>query len=162
MILRNPWREIGRWAERLPRIAEQMRRFSLRSVLLAVTATCIFSAYQVHWCNKRRDYILQWHFPGWPANRHLFRTVSRRTIELNAVSFSDRGAPCLLWLFGERRAESMWGRVGIKDVTRTGEETATINSSNSALRRAKRLFPEAQQFMIVCKDVPYLETEIVD
>jgi hypothetical protein len=137
-------------------------RFSLRTLLLAVTAICVFSAYQVHWCNQRRDYMLQWPFPGWPANRQLFPAVSRRTIEMNSVSFSDRGAPYLLWLFGERRAEAIWLRVGIKDVTRTGGETATIRRSHPALKRAKSLFPEARVWTVVCEEIPQLEIEIVD
>jgi hypothetical protein len=139
-----------------------MRRFSLRALMLAVTAICIFCAYEVHWCNQRRDYLLQWHFPGWPANRHQFPTVSRRNIELNDPGFSDRGAPYLLWLFGERRAEAIWVSVGIKDVTRTDEYTATINRSHPALKRAMRLFPEAKVWTVVCEEVRELEVQIVD
>lgn len=139
-----------------------MRRFSLRALMLAVTAICIFCAYEVHWCNQRRDYMLEFQFPGWPANRRTFPTVSRRNIELNNPSFSDRGAPYLLWLFGERRAEAVWVRVGIKDVTRTGGDTATIKRSQLALQRAMRLFPEAETWTVVCDEVRYLEIEIVD
>jgi hypothetical protein len=137
-----------------------MIRFSLRALMLAVTAICIFCAYQVHWRNQRRDYMLEWHFPGQPPNRHT--AESRRTIEMNSPSFSDRGAPYLLWLFGERRAVSIWVPVGIKDVTRTGEETATIKRSHPALMRARSLFPECSEFTIVCMDIHQLEIEIVD
>ena len=143
----------------------EMARFSLRSLFLAVTAICVVTAFSVHhlrWINQRRDFILQSHFPGWPANRHRHPTVSRRTIEMNSPSFSNRGAPYLLWLFGERRAESIWVSVGIKDVTRTGEEAATIKRSHPALRRAKSLFPEAQVWTVVCEEIPQLCIEIVD
>jgi hypothetical protein len=139
-----------------------MPRFSLRSLMLAVTALGIFAAYQVHWINQRRDYMLEWHYPGWPVNPHRFSNASRRTIEMNSASFSDRGAPYLLWLFGERRAVSIWLRVGIKDVTRTGEITATIKRSHPDLKRAKSLFPECQMFTVVCTEIPQLEIEIVD
>jgi hypothetical protein len=81
---------------------------------------------------------------------------------MNSPSFSDRGAPYLLWLFGERRAESIWVRVGLKDVTLTGENTAAIKRSQPALRRAKNLFPEATVWTVVCEEIPGLEIEIVD
>ena len=140
-------------------------RFSLRTLLLAVTAISILTAFSVHhirWVNQRRDFMLEWHFPGWPdVDRHVI-LASRRTIEMNSPSFSDRGAPYLLWLFGERRAEAIWVRVGTKDVTRTGEDTATIKRSNPTLRRAKSLFPEAQEWTVVCEEIPQLEIDIVD
>jgi len=140
-----------------------MARFSLRALMLAVTAICIFYAYEVHWCNQRRDYMLHWHFHGMAAaDRARFTTASRQNIELNSASFSDRGAPYLLWLFGERRAEAIWVRVGLKDVTRTGEETATIKRSNPTLKHAMRLFPEAKVWTVVCDEILQLEIEIVD
>jgi hypothetical protein len=139
-----------------------MVRFSLRALMLGVTAICIFCAYEVNWCNLRRDYMLEWHFPGMSAaDRARLTTASRRTIERNNPSFSDQGAPYLLWLFGERRAVSIWVRVGIEDVTRTGGVAATIKRSHPAVKRAMSLFPECREFTIVAGD-SHLEVEIVD
>ena len=53
-------------------------------------------------------------------------------------------------------------RVGLKDVIRTGEETATIKRSNPTLKRAMRLFPEAKVWTVVCDEILQLEIEIVD
>ena len=141
-------------------------RFSLRTMLVTVSAICIITAFSVHhwrWANQRRDYMLEWHFPGMsPTDRARFTTASRENIELNSSSFSKRGAPYLLWLFGERRAEAIWVRVGIGEVTRTSEVRATINRSNPKLRHAKSLFPEAKVWTVVCEEIPQLEIEIVE
>jgi len=140
-------------------------RFSLRALMLAVTAICIvtaFSAHHLRWINQRRDYMLNSQYgPGWKTDPSLVG-VSRRTVEKNSPSFSDQGAPYLLWLFGERRAVSIWVTVDANDVTRTGPDTATIKRSHPKVRHVMSLFPECQEFTITCNEMHENTVELVD
>jgi hypothetical protein len=95
-------------------------RFSLKTLLIAVTVFCCWIGYQLNWIRQRREEI----------DSKRVRPVSLDF--LYAKPPPPARAPKMLWLFGEKGY-----RIIIFDAYRTEETVLTEE------RRVKRLFPEA-------------------
>jgi hypothetical protein len=107
------------------------KRFSLRALLLLVTAVCIFLGYEMNWVHQRRAFL---------AEQEEKRKACPALEQLQAgssevASILKRQAPRFLNLFGERGQGTIWMVFSGPD-----EE---ITSNHPVYVRAQRLFPES-------------------
>src|SRR5262245_40061609 len=128
-------------------------RFSLRSLLLLVTAVCVFLGYQLEWIRRRRAFIDEQLELRYPSSWQNFGSrVSQDRFLLAWEQLQNRSpkrAPYLLWLFREHG----WGQVDViltDGLTRReigqqefGEVRYYASRSHPTLVQARRLFPEA-------------------
>lgn len=136
--------------------------FSLRTLIICVTALCIWLGYQVNWIRQREAFLAE-QFTRHLKTQRFVLDEQQQTIVLQSdptfVSewwheqlVTGKIAPWPIRWFGEEGVGSLWVVVRESDVTlRTSGDDGLgpvrwpeISTSQPDYRRAKRLFPEAQ------------------
>jgi len=122
-------------------------RFSLRSLLLLVTALCVFLGYQREWIRKRRAFM--------DEQIEILNGPQQVSVLMRSQNERDRGvvmnrwqnpsaarAPSLLWVFGERGRGFL--QVILKDDVTKKDNVYFVSRLHPTLTRARLLFPEAK------------------
>src|SRR5262245_38567462 len=120
----------------------RLTRFSLRSLLLLVTALCLFLGYELEWIRRRRAFLheqLTKHAPECNVY-HDFRTREWESLHLTPFDmfYTDKHGPQLLWLFKERGVGLLRVAIPERDVTRNEKGVYTVSRANPTIKRAER------------------------
>ncbi len=128
-------------------------RFSLRSLLLVVTALCVFFGYELEWIRRRHAFV--------DEQTKLFNTTyqnddPRKTQQdfmrewRKIRNFKPKRAPYLLWLFNEQgygqRPVLLTDGVSRRETgsAYVREVRYYTSRSHPTLVKGRRLFPEAE------------------
>jgi hypothetical protein len=125
-------------------------RFSLRALLVLVTAIGALLGYEMQWIRARRDFVEE------QKTRFVKAQELPPSVDFNGEMFlitsypehQWTNAPSLLWMFGER------GRVVVLVVidgdikVPDGPYFPQINSAPPEVTRAEKLFPESSIYPV--------------
>jgi hypothetical protein len=122
-------------------------RFSLRTLLLLVTALCVLLAYEWEWIRERRAFMNEQIkvLDGPEQVNVLMRSQNEREREKVLRQWQNPSAaraPSLLWVFGEKGRGFL--RVVLKDDVTKKDNIYYVSRSHPTLIRARRFFPEAR------------------
>ena len=99
-------------------------RYSLRTLLIGMTAVCCFLAYEMNWIRQRRAFF--------DADENRY------------ASFGSTPAPGFLWLLNARGYSVFCIPVPLEATTVNDARERTISASYPLLQRCKALFPETE------------------
>jgi hypothetical protein len=110
--------------------------FSLRTLLVVMTAFCVWMGYHLNWIRQR----------------HAFLSEQSAVLapHLDGLTNGEKSGYCLapgcLWLFGEN------GRNSVLVSTNSETPHQIAPDDLERLREARRLFPEASPHMVAVRD----------
>lgn len=131
-----------------------MPRYSLRTLLIVITAICVGLGYEINWIHQRQVFLadqLARHNAAWAG--HETDPRKSRTLDWwrNQLASTDNRAPAFLWLFGETAVFRLIIVIPDEDIIDRRKEDwrgvyrqYEMAASQSDYRRARRLFPEAE------------------
>jgi len=125
-------------------------RFRLRTLLILMAVASAFMAYEVNWIRQRRLFLaaqLAQHESAWAQQpNHPYK--NQNIDWLKQQQNSHYLAPGFLWMFGERAVDCLWLVIPDSDILvrpyHLGGRQPYVDHSQTDLRRARRLFPEAR------------------
>jgi hypothetical protein len=144
----------------------RLMRFSLRTLLIGISAVCYLLAYEVNWIHNRREFIAEQGAKG--AYSEAIRSRWPRSV--NNVNQPAEGAyrqaPSWLEWFGERGYHHIAIIIPESDTAnrRLGVGSVTLDTLNNHpdYVRAQRLFPEATIYPCVVNGSEAYDVNVKD